>query len=269
MYYLDKIHHNGDSSIVRRTTSFRYPLSRNREGRYKIQSGEKIHVCLNSDFFIEEADAWRQEAWEIMRERSDVIFTLLTKRPERVKDYLPKDWTDGWENIVFHITCENQKRAEERVPILLELPFKHKGIMCAPLLGEIDLEPYLISGQIEQVIAGGENYDGSRPCDFNWVRKLRSDCEKQNVTFVFIETGTRFIKDGKEYHIPSKLVQAEMAFKSGMSYQGKAISYRYLDRMGLEIPEDELYVPHYRERCSRCSNRAVCNGCTDFGRCKT
>ena len=42
---------------------------------------------------------------------------------------LPKDWGDGWENVFFHVTCENQKRVEERIPILMDLPFKHKGIM--------------------------------------------------------------------------------------------------------------------------------------------
>jgi len=47
--------------------------------------------------------------------------------------------------------------------------------MCAPLLGEIHIDQYLATGKIEQVIAGGENYDGSRPCDFDWVKKLRKN----------------------------------------------------------------------------------------------
>lgn len=50
---------------------------------------------MSSDFFLEEADEWREEAWELMRERSDVKFFLLTKRPQRVKNCLPEDWGDG------------------------------------------------------------------------------------------------------------------------------------------------------------------------------
>ena len=54
-----------------------------------------IRICMTSDFFLEEADGWRDEAWEIMKIRSDVIFYLLTKRPERVEKCLPSDWGDG------------------------------------------------------------------------------------------------------------------------------------------------------------------------------
>ena len=60
------------------------PVKKDRRGYYKIQSGERVRVCMNSDFFLAEADPWRDEAWQIMKKRSDVIFFLLTKRPERV-----------------------------------------------------------------------------------------------------------------------------------------------------------------------------------------
>ena len=173
MYFLDRMRDRDGSDIYRTKAGFTYPLQKRRDGRYKIQSGEMIRVCMTSDFFLEEADGWRDEAWEIMRERSDVVFFLLTKRPQRVRDCLPWDWGDGWENIFFHVTCENQKRADERVPILLDLPFKHKGVMCAPLIGPVSLEKYLGCGQIQQVICGGEDYDGARPCDFAWVKELR------------------------------------------------------------------------------------------------
>ena len=99
----------------------------------EIQSGETISVCMTSDFFLEDADPWRDEAWDVMRMRRDVVFYLLTKRPQRVADCLPADWGDGWENVFFNVTCENQRRADERMPILLELPFKHKGVSCTPL----------------------------------------------------------------------------------------------------------------------------------------
>ena len=90
-----------------------------------------LRVCMTSDFFLEQADIWREEAWHIMRARSDVIFLLITKRIHRVKDCLPSNWGNGWDNIFLTVTCENQKRADERIPQLLNLPFKHKGIICA------------------------------------------------------------------------------------------------------------------------------------------
>ena len=267
MYFLDR-QRGKDGKEIYRTSSFRYPLQKSRSGAYKIQSGEMIRVCMTSDFFLEEADAWREEAWDIMRIRKDVKFFLLTKRPERVKDCLPRDWEDGWENIFLNVTCENQARADERIPLLHALPFKHKGIMCAPLIGEIHIDQYLKEGMIEQVIAGGENYDGSRPCDFDWIRSLRKECEKYDVTFCFIETGTCFVKDGKVYHLPDKRLQSEMAFKSEMNYAGKKMEFTLYDSFNNPLKEEDLYQPHYRKRCEMCASRLICNGCADCGKCR-
>lgn len=268
MYFLDKMRDKNGSDIYRTKSGFNYPLQKKRNGEYKIKSGELIRVCMTSDFFIEQADSWRNDAWDIMRQRSDVKFYLLTKRPERVEKCLPDGWNEGFENIFFNVTCENQKRADERIPILLKLPFKHKGIMCAPFIGEISIEKYLASGQIEQVICGGENYAGARPCDYSWVKRLRNECEKHNITFCFIETGNRFIKDGKLYNIPKKRTQSEMAFKSGISFTGKPIKFKLTDRFGSVIPENELYKPRYRENCLKCGSRPICNGCSGCKKCE-
>ncbi len=221
MYFLDSMREQEGSHIYKVKNKFNYPLKKNRDGSYKVKSGEQIHVCMTSDFFLKEA-----EAWEIMKKRSDVIFILLTKRPQRVEKCLPRDWGDGWENIFFHVTCENQKRADERIPILLELPFKHKGIMVAPFIGEIQIVSYLKQNQIEQVTAGGENYDGARPLYYEWVKNLYDECVQSNVTFNFFETGTRFVKDGKLYEIKDKKLRREMAYKSGLNYIGKKIDFK-------------------------------------------
>ena len=81
---------------------------------------------------------------------------------------MPPNWDKGWNNVFLSVTAENQARSDERLPILLSLPFKHKGVMTAPFIGPISLTPYLESGQIEQVVAGGENYDGKRVLKYEW-----------------------------------------------------------------------------------------------------
>lgn len=266
MYFLDRMR-DQDGSRIYRTNNFYYPLSKLRDGSYRIKSGEMIRVCMTSDFFLEDADSWRPEAWRIMKERCDVIFFLLTKRPERVLDSLPSDWGDGWENIFFNVTAENQKRADERIPILLSLPFKHKGVMCAPFIGRISLDSYLQTGEIEQVIAGGENYDGSRPCDYEWVQLLRSECERYDITFAFIETGSKFIKDGKCYRLNSKSLQSYMAFRSGISYQGRKMEFKLTDPLGFPLGEDELYRKRFKEHCMTCGSLLICNGCAFCSTC--
>lgn len=267
MYFLDRMRDQNGAEIYKTKNGFSYPLQKDRTGHYKIQSGEQIRVCMTSDFFLEEADPWRVEAWDIMRQRSDVVFFLLTKRPQRVRECLPPDWGSGWDNIFFNVTCENQRRADERIPILFDLPFKHKGIMCAPFIGPVSIRQYLAAGQIEQVICGGENYDGARPCNFDWVKSLRQECVDANVTFCFIETGTVFIKDGRRYHLPNKQLQSRMACKSGMNFQGRPIHFDLVDDWGYPIPQEDLYVPHFRANCETCGSKLICNGCSDCGKC--
>lgn len=267
MYYLDRMRGADGAAIYKTKAGFTYPLQKDRHGRYKVRSGEHIRVCMTSDFFLEEADPWRDEAWDIIHSRPDVVFFLLTKRPERVEAHLPSDWGDGWHNVFFNVTCENQRRADERIPILHSLPFRYKGIMCAPFIGPISIEKYLDEGQIRQVICGGENYDGARPCDFDWVKSLYSQCVSHNITFSFIETGTHFIKDGKHYHMPDKQLQSRMAYKSGMRYEGAPIPFTYTDSMGFPIPKENLYVPYFSPPCQECGSRTICNGCAQCSRC--
>jgi len=258
MFYLDSLHDKKGSDIYRTKAGFKYPLSKFLDGTYKVKSGEMIRVCMTSDFFLEEADEWRDEAWE--------IFFLLTKRPERVADHLPADWGDGWENIMFNVTCENQRRADERIPILLDLPFKHKGIMCAPYIGPVSIRRYLPEGQIEQVLCDGENYGGARPCHYEWVKSLHDECVEYNVTFVFCGTGRRFVKYGKTYKLEGS-VQTQQAYKSGLSFEGKQIEWNLTDDWGYPIPEESLYKPYYGERCTNCGMRLTCNGCSKCGKC--
>lgn len=74
MYFLDRMRDQNGAEIYKTKSGFSYPLQKDRTGHYKIQSGEQIRVCMTSDFFLEEADPWRAEAWDIMRQRSDVVF---------------------------------------------------------------------------------------------------------------------------------------------------------------------------------------------------
>ena len=269
MYYLDKQRDKDGSKIFKVENNFYYPLSKNRNGEYKIKSGEMLSVCMTSDFFLEEADKWRQEAWQIIKQRPDVVFYILTKRPERVVNCLPEDWGNGLENVFFNITAENQKRADERIPILLNLPFKHKGIMVAPFIGAVSIDNYLSSGQIEQVICGGENYDGARILDYNWVLQLHKECKKYNVTFCFMETGNNFLKNGKLYKFTNKYEQSKFALSTNLNFVGKKIDFKLYRNNDLFLNSfgTEIYKKFFRKRCDSCSFKMLCNGCSNCGKC--
>ena len=89
-----------DASVVSKTASFNLPVKKNRKGEYKLQpDGDFVYTCFTSDFFHPNADEWRPDAWAMMKERSDLDFFFVTKRPERFTVSLPDDWGDGYENV--------------------------------------------------------------------------------------------------------------------------------------------------------------------------
>lgn len=207
-----------DSSIVVRTKSFDSPVRTKRNGDFKIAPGTLVYTCFTSDFFVEDADAWRAEAWEMIHRRNDLHFLMITKRISRVAECLPPDWKEGCDNVTICCTVENQLCADCRLPVYRTVPIKHKIIICEPLLEEIDLSSYRIGEWIEQVVAGGESGYGARPCNFDWIMKLRETCVKNNVSFWFKQTGSKFIKDGKSYDIRRQF-QHSQARKAGINFE--------------------------------------------------
>ena len=173
-----------DSSVVYRTRDFDLPVRRCRDGRYKIPSGETVYTCFSSDFLLDAADEWRGEAWAMMRFRSDLHFFMITKRIDRLMSVVPDDWRTGYSNVTLCCTVENQERADYRLPLYSKAPIARKIIVCEPLLGAIDLSPYL-SESISEVVVGGESGPEARPCRYEWVLDLRryknrkSECKKQ------------------------------------------------------------------------------------------
>jgi len=203
-----------DASAVTKTGSFALPLRRMRNGEYKIPPGSEVFTCFTSDFFLEEADGWREEAWNMIRIRADLQFSIITKRIARFADCIPADWGDGYKNVTIGCTVENQKQADIRLPGFNAAPIQNRFIICEPLLEKIELEKYL-GPAISQVIAGGESGRNARVCDCDWVLDLRRQCIAKNVPFHFKQTGAVFRKNGKIYRIPRSEQHAQAA-RAGM-----------------------------------------------------
>ncbi len=224
-----------DASVIAKTGDYSLPLKKNRQGEYKLKAEDGIvFTCMTSDFFLEEADDWRQGCWDIIRLRNDLQFHIITKRIDRFEKCIPSDWGEGWDNVTVCCTCENQERADYRLPVFLKLPIKHREIISEPMLEEINIEKYLSAGAIEHVSCGGESGPYARPCDLRWIKEVRRECIRSGVPFTFRQTGAVFIKDGRVYHLDRKL-HISQAKKSGYSYipgndSGAAIKYELPDR---------------------------------------
>lgn len=204
------------SSEVRRTANFSLPVRRKRDKTYKIGCGEVVYTCFTSDFFVEEADPWRAEVWEMIRQRSDLLFFIFTKRIHRFAESLPVDWGDGYDNVMIGCTVENQERADYRLPIFKSLPIKHKVIIAAPLLGKIELSPYL-DHTIQEVAVSGESGNDARICDYAWILDIRRQCVEKEIPFCFHQTGAKLFKDGKLYRI-KRYHQLSQARKAKIDY---------------------------------------------------
>ena len=206
---------NVNTNDIVKTKDFEKPIVKLKNGTYKMKSGT-VYLCFTTDFLIEEADAWRDDCWKMMKERGDCTFLFLTKRINRFMKCIPDDWGDGYENVVVCCTIENQKNADYKLGIFKDLPIKHKCITAQPLLEDIDIEKYLDG--IELVVVGGESDYHARPLDYAWVLNIRKQCVNKNVSFEFRQCGTYFIKDGKQYKLQTKDLMSQ-ARKANINYE--------------------------------------------------
>lgn len=204
------------SNEVRLTSSFHLPIKRDRKKNWKFPAGTQFALCFTSDLLIEEGDQWRGAIWDMIRQRHDCSFFFFTKRINRLAHCLPYDWDDGYDNVAIGCTVENQDRADHRMPIFLSLPIKHRLVIVAPMLQQIDLRRYLDPKLIEEVSVGGESGKYARPLDYSWVLDMHRQCKAAQVPFTFHQTGSYLIKDGRKYYIPREH-QHSQAKKAGLN----------------------------------------------------
>lgn len=207
-----------DTNIILKTNQFDYPIRKNKKNEYVIKPNSLVYLCFQSDFFLEDADIWRNDCWKMIKERSDLKFLFLTKRIERFYECIPNDWNDGYPNVIICVSVEDQESANKRLGFLQTLPVKHKNIVCQPLLEKINLMPYL--DQVELVVVGGESGKNTRMMDFDWVLEIREQCIQKQVNFSFRQTASHFVKDGVLYQINPKLLSAQ-ARKANIDYNIK------------------------------------------------
>ena len=204
-----------ESYLIEKTKRFAAPLEKLKNNEYRIKSGDAVEVCHNSDFFLNEADKWREECWKIIKKRSDVTFVIRVRRIERFYDCIPNDWGMGYENVVLACAVENQRAVDEKLPILRELPVKYKAVLCQPLIEYVDMESYL--EDISFVMVEGETGKNARALEFGWLANIRWQCVNTATNFVFRQCGSNFIKDGHKYSytVREQIIQAK---KFDMNY---------------------------------------------------
>ena len=147
-------------------------------------------------------DLWHPDVWPLWRalifdriQRSTATFMVLTKRPELLlKDLdntMMRNFYGKTPNLWFGVTAENQARADERIPPLLEFPAAVRFVSVEPMLGPVDLSGHGschcpgAKGLLDWVICGAETGPGARPMNPEWAWDLRDQCAQAGVPFFF------------------------------------------------------------------------------------
>lgn len=177
-----------DANVVVRTTpaTFNAPLrwAKNSE----LAAGARVFTCSWSDFFIPEADDWRDEAWAIIK-ATPFVYQILTKRPENIHDSLPEDWGAGYPNVWLGVSVESRAYLS-RIEFLDEFPARHKFVSYEPALGPVDFTAY--TPVIDWIISGGESGSRNNPpraAELDWFRDVRDVCKKHDVSYFHKQHG--------------------------------------------------------------------------------
>lgn len=164
-----------------------------------------FHPNVPDDFIL--------ETFRVMERTPQHIYMVLTKRPERMAEWLQfrakhNPHISPAPNIWIGTSVENQEWADARIPHLLNAPAAVRLLSCEPLLGPVDLSRLLVATpcwrcgnldgeagrcycgvdippEIHWLIAGAESGHGARPMDEAWVRGLRDQCRDAGIAFFY------------------------------------------------------------------------------------
>lgn len=236
--YADTLAHRYGHELWRRSgprrmlsdANWKKPLKWNRDAE-RAGKPALVFCCSMADVFerhpVDEVnaqlDSARARLWDLIDETPWLRWQLLTKRIENVANMVP--WGNDWpETVWIGTSVENQRFAQQRIPVLTSLPAKVRFLSCEPLLDELDLSMFMprrfereqrgywlyipdtdIYGNGKQwvpgpsigwVICGGESGAKARPMNLDWARSLRDQCASAEVPFFFKQVGGRTSKAG-------------------------------------------------------------------------
>jgi protein gp37 len=230
----------------------------------KWRKPRTVFVCSMGDLFHEDVPvSYIDRVFAQIVRWPQHTFLILTKRARRMYDYfygenaLDYCGCERKRHIWLCVTTENQQAADERIPLLLQTPAAMRFVSVEPMLGAVDLSPYLPqvcpvhlmvhrNGRnclypdqtcIDWIIVGGESGPGARPTHPDDFRNLRDQCQAAEVPFFFKQWGA-WLPNAVEYgcyqpeanyNRPHKLIGGTNLPDVAMVRVGKKAAGRLLD----------------------------------------
>jgi len=175
----------------------------------------RVFVCSMGDLFHENVpDEYRMQVFNRCVAAPRHTFQILTKRPANALRYY--QGRPALPNVWLGVSPEDQERADQRIPVLMECPAAVRFVSVEPMLGPVDLTPWLyrtreieladdgahirrnrILPALDWVICGCETGPGARAMDPNWARSLRDQCVAAGVPFFLkrLSDGSRLLDE--------------------------------------------------------------------------
>ena len=161
----------------------------------------RVFVNSMSDLFHRAVpDEYLRTVWDTMLEADHHTYQVLTKRPHRMAHKVRTLGLQPAAHIWLGTSAEDQRWADSRIPALLSIDTQVRFVSAEPLLGAIDLTPWL--GGLAWVIAGGESGPGRRPMELAWARSLRDQCYATGAAY-FYKQGNAF-RSGQDRYLDGR-----------------------------------------------------------------
>jgi protein gp37 len=162
-----------------------------------------VRICQNLDFLLltKRPENWDARIHEALAHVEGIPGDWPSRGPDTHLGEWINDWTGGEppKNVWIGVSVEDQQRAHERIPLLLQIPAMIRFLSCEPLLGPIDFSKcyapqgaFILPHGIDWAICGGESGPHARPMHPNWARHLRDDCVAAGIPFFFKQWGEWF-----------------------------------------------------------------------------
>jgi protein gp37 len=159
------------------------PLHWKRPRKIFVNSiGDLFHEAVTREFL--------RDVFSFMEMCPQHTFQVLTKRPERMRDFIRLRYTNLSipKNVWPGVSIENQKTADERIPILLQTPAAVRWVSYEPALGVVDFWRYIEHRlnplpHVQWIVAGGESGPKARPSHPDWFRSVRNQCQAAGIGF--------------------------------------------------------------------------------------
>lgn len=196
----------------------------------------RVFCASLADVFDNEVDReWRDDLATLILSTPHLDWLLLTKRIGNAAGMLGEMFLDGPpDNVWIGATITSQTEADRDIPKLLAVPAAKRFLSMEPLLGPVDITPYVnehesssdgildefcleqaLNRQIDWVIVGGESGPNARPMHPDWARSLRDQCRAAGVAFLFKQWG--------------EWVDADNGPDDDLAYEGKSDCWAHIE----------------------------------------